>query len=40
MDRVDPRTNSCSRDTITVGFGVNCLYFFDAGPEKMILNRD
>ena len=38
--RVDPRTNSRGGDTITVGFDVNRLHFFDAETEKTILSRD
>ena len=38
--RVDPRTNSCSGDDVTVGFDVNRLHFFDLETEKTILSRD
>ena len=40
MARVDPRTNSCSGDDVTVGFDVNRLHFFDLETEKTILSRD
>jgi len=38
--RVDPRTSSRSGDTITVGFDVNRMHFFDGETEKTILSRD
>ena len=38
--RVDPRTTSRAGDTITVGFDVNRMHFFDAETEKTILSRD
>lgn len=38
--RVDPRTGSRSNDSITVGFDVNHLHFFDIETEETILLRD
>ena len=37
--RVDPRTVSRSGDTITVGFDINRLHFFDVETEKALLAR-
>lgn len=35
--RVDPRTSSRSGDSITIGFDVNRLHFFDLETEKTLL---